>query len=213
MSRIARIVGLILLFMLAVTMFPVGVAAQASDPATETVTIQLDGTTPTGMQIIGALVVKRTPGTGKADLKFNGTINGQPASATATATETWSGNGTAVIKVTEITSWNSSMPKPALMNIELVQVSAGLLTLNGIPMAASGSLLPPGSGNASYVVGNAGEGVDTLVFLPNTGQGGVLAGPLLIAGFLVTICPMLVAFGALLNKLAGRMGATAPSAK
>jgi hypothetical protein len=211
MSRIARIASPIVLLMLAATMFTGHAWAQAA--STETVTIQLDSTTPMGTHLIGALVIKRTVGTGQAALSFDGTINGLPASATANATETWPSGDRGEITVTEITSWNASVPRPNAMKVELAQVGPGVVTINGIPMAASGAIRPPGSGSATYTVTNPGQGTDPLSLLPKTGDGGVLADPLLVVGFLVAIGPALVVLGTLLGKLAGLRGTTVQGAR
>ncbi len=203
MRQITRIASLSLMFMLAFTFFPGGAGAQAAKSNTETVTIQVDAATPTGVHVTGTLVVTRALGTGQAGLKFNGTIEGKPASATANATEVWSGSGKSAINVTEITSWNASVPKPALMKIELSQAGPGVILFNGVPMATSADLVAPGSGNISYVVTNPGKGVDTITMLPRTGEGVTQSDPLMIAGFLVIIGPLMVLLGIALSKIAG----------
>ncbi|MEP6776722.1 MAG: hypothetical protein ABJA50_14100 [Chloroflexota bacterium] len=213
MKRITQIAGLALLFMMALAIVPRGawaqttsapssfVAVQAARTSDEYVTVQIDGATPTGVHIVGTLVVRRTLSTGEANLSFNGTVEGQPASASAIASETWAGTGKDELNVTSITSWNAPVPQPSLMNVHLSQVGPGLLTINGIPMATSAELLPPGSGNQTYVVTNPGVGEDSVAFLPQTGSGGAMLDPLMIAMFLVTIGPLLVVVGIVISKI------------
>ncbi len=203
MTQVTRIASLTLLFMLAFTIFPGGAGAQAAKFNTEIVTLQIDASTPTGTHVIGALVVTRSLDTGQATLKFNGTIDGKPASATANATETWFGNGKSAFAITEITSWNALVPKPELITIELSQAGPGVILFNGVPMAASADLVAPGSGNLSYVVTNSGKGEDSITMLPKTGYGSTQSDPLMIAGFLVVIGPLMLLVGVLLSKVFG----------
>lgn len=201
MFGISRIGGIALMVMFAAIADPLGARAQNNRSATEFVTIQLDATTLTGTHIAGSLVIERVVGTGTARLDFNGTIDGAPALAAANATETWNGSDSAVVAITEITSWNAPIPRPQAMSIKLSQVGGGLVTLNGIPLAVSAPLAPPGSGNLSYVATTPNQGEIPITFLPKTGQGGAGTEPLLIVGFLVSFVPLTVGLGVVFNKL------------
>src|SRR5947209_15401793 len=95
MSQIARKLGALALLFVAVVAFPAGAFAStthANLTTPETITIQVDVTTPTNTTVVGTVLVKRTPGTNVVDIEFNGTVNGKQAHATAKATETWGDN-------------------------------------------------------------------------------------------------------------------------
>lgn len=204
MYRGIIVFGMALFIALAGSISPAGAWAQSTQSGNEIVTIQIDVTTPAGVPMIGTLVIERVKGTGQAHLKFNGTIEGKPASATANGTESWSGNGQATIKITEVTSWNVAVPRPSPMTLMLSQAGTGLITVNGVPFAASPQLAAPGNGNMSYVVTNSGKGVDSIVLLPRTGDGGLQVNPFMVALLLIAVGPMMIILGSVLGKLSGR---------
>lgn len=209
MSRTARVIRNIALLALAAFIFPM--SAFASTAAThgnltapETVTIQVDSSAPNGAKIVGTVTIKRTPGSPTSQVIFHGTINGKPADATANATESWSGSTNDKIHVTEITSWNAAVARPGLMDIELSQAGAGLVTVNGIPLAINGSIAPPGSGDMTYMVTNPGSGEQNVGLLPQTGEGSILSDPNLLSGIMVAMGAAILILGLRLGRRAGR---------
>src|SRR5881392_2020336 len=101
MMRIIRSTKFFILGLLALALLPAGVLADQLK--SEVVSIQVNITTPGGMTVIGTVVARRSLGAQiSTDLAFNGMINGQPASATATATEHWLGGGKEDIDITSI---------------------------------------------------------------------------------------------------------------
>ena len=211
MSQIARVIRSIPLFALAFAalIFPVSAfASPSANPgnltAPETVTIQVDTTAPNGAKIAGTVVIKRTPGSPTSQVTFHGTINGKPADATANAVETWSGNSNDKIHITEITSWHASVAQPQMLDIELSQAGHGLLTINGIPLASSAALAPPGSGDMTYMVTNPGSGEQNVGLLPQTGEGSFLSDPGMLSSILVAAGAGLLLLGLSLGKRAGR---------
>jgi hypothetical protein len=175
-------------------LFAASAFAQAN---TETVTLQVDVTLPVGTQVTGTALIQRQPGTMTDDISFVGTINGSYASLKATGSEAWSGAGEATFTIDKITEWNTGKKQPPLpMTFQVSQPSAGLLLVNGAPVAISGELKAPGSGSASYVVTAAGNGPQVLTTLPNTGEGPAMTfTPVSIALSLVASGLALVAFG------------------
>lgn len=203
MNLLARTVCLLaLLGILSVGFAPRGAAARAG---METVTILLDFTTPNGVQVTGTIVAKRQMGTATlTEATFNGMVNGQPASATATGGEKWSGNTVAEFDLTSFTQWNVGLARPGPMKIVVSQAAPGLVTINGIPMAIDGNLAAPGMGRTSYKVTNPGQSTGEIVFLPRTGDGAVLASPLMIVALMIGPGILLVLLSGLLRKLGKR---------
>ena len=206
MNRLKRIAQVLLVGLFAVALLPLGaVAAQAS---TETISIQVNTTTPSGTSVIGTVVARRTLG-GIVDthLTFNGMINGAPASLAAEATERWTGDGQASIEITRITDWQASVPQPAVISLNVTQTGPGLVSINGVPMAMDGLLAAPGKGRTTYTMTNPGQGPAQIVALPNTGMGFSPIDPLLIVGLLITPGLALVLLSSLLRRWAGQAGA------
>jgi hypothetical protein len=181
-------------------------------PVTETVTVQVDGTTPAGTHVIGTLVVQRTAGSTEIALEFRGTVDGNPAAATAKAVEKWQGNDSAEITVTEITSWDAPLPRPDLMTVQLAEAGPNLITVNGIPMATDAPLAAPGSGSASYVITNPLQGLGQVTYLPRTGEGPAMGNPLLVVALLVFGIPVLALSAMAASKLRGLMRKTTNTA-
>lgn len=199
MNRLIRSACILTLTMFSLVFLPM--STFAADGKSETVTVEVNTTTPSGVSIIGTLVIHRQGGAEvNSNLSFNGMVNGSPASAEATATENWSGDGQAQITINEITAWNSTLPRPANLTISLSQTSAGLVSLNGIPMAIDGLLQQPFSGRTSYTVTGAGKGSSQIVMLPRTGDGQLILDPLWIVGLLVVPGLVLITISALLRK-------------
>jgi hypothetical protein len=188
MSRIARIIRNFSLIALAAFIFPMSAFASpaANLTAPETVTIQVDTTAPTSQVI------------------FHGTINGKPADATAEATEDWTSNSNDKIHVTKITSWHASVGQPKTLDIELSQAGPGLITINGIPMAINGSIVPPGGGDRMYMVTNPGSGEQNVGLLPQTGEASFLSDPNMVATLVMALGAGILIFGLSLGKRAGR---------
>jgi hypothetical protein len=210
MRRIAIIVSTLALLVAAAGVSPArtyahGAYAQEPSPATETVTVQLDASTPAGTHVIGTLVVQRTAGSTETGLEFRGTVDGNPATATAKATERWQGGDSAEITVTEITSWDVPLPRPQLMTVKLAAAGPNLITVNGIPVATNAPLAAPGSGNSSYVVTSPLQGLGEITFLPRTGAGPVVGDPLLVVALLVFGIPLLALMGLLVGKIRTRL--------
>src|SRR4051794_39212771 len=146
MNRKIKMFALLSATMLALALLPASSFAQATN--TETVTMQVDVTLPSGTHVVGTVVAKRTiinPSETDTELTFNGTINGYPASATATAVERWSDDGHATIEITKITSWKArDVDQPPPMDLVIAQAGPGLITVNGVPVAMDGQLQAPG---------------------------------------------------------------------
>ena len=203
MNRLARTACLLALFSILSVGLSLGRAAAGA--GTETVTIQLDFTTPNGVQVTGTIVAERQMGTATlTEATFNGMVNGQPASATATGGEKWSGNTVAEFDLTSFTQWNVGLDRPGPMKIVVAQAAPGLVTINGIPMAIDGNLAAPGMGRTSYKVTNPGQSTGEIVFLPKTGDGSVLASPLLIVTLMIGPGIVLVLLSGLLRRLGKR---------
>ncbi len=135
----------------------------------ESLTIQLNLSTPSGIPLTGTFVARRTLGTPiTAAWTFSGLLQGQPFKATGTAVDRWLGDGKEEIEMTSYTSWESAVPQPPLMTISLQQVGDGVIAVEGIPLAVNGKLLPPGSGNQVFMATNAGQGARPVTSLPNT---------------------------------------------
>lgn len=169
----------------------------------ETVTIQVDVTLPSGTSVVGTVVVQRTPGAATTHVSYNGTIKGKPANATAEVTETWSGN-TDKIHVVAITSWNAVVRQPTISDFELTWIGNGLITVNGIPFAINAPLEGPGTGNHTYVVTMPGSGSQDVKTLPQTGSGSLLSDPMMLSGLLVAVGAGLLLLGITLSRRAGR---------
>lgn len=152
---------------------PAHVGAQQSQ-STETITLLIDATSPTGLKISGSVVITRHFGSGPAndDFTFAGMIDGKQANVAGSGSESWSAGGQAQISLDSITQWNAPAARPGTgISLNLVQDAGNVATLNGIPVALNAKLLPPGSGNASYMVTNAGQGTAMIYSLPRTGSG------------------------------------------
>lgn len=207
MNRFLHSARLFTLILLGLVFLPV--AAFAAETKTETVTIEVNTTTPGGVPIIGTVVVHRTGDAAvQSAVSFNGMVNGAPTSAQATATENWSSDGQAQITINEITGWNSTVPQPANLTINLSQTSAGVVSVNGIPVAIDGLLQMPFTGRTSYSVTSAGGGSHQIDTLPRTGAGPLAINPLLIVGLLIASGLVLMALGTLVQQQ-GRRAARA----
>src|SRR6478672_7099822 len=111
MNRIMRSAKFLILGLLALALLPAGVLAEQL--TTETLSIQVNITTPTNMTILGTVVARRTLGAEiTTDLTFNGMINGAPASGTAKAVEHWLGTGQEDIEITLVTTGPASVDLP-----------------------------------------------------------------------------------------------------
>ncbi len=222
MNRFTRVVGLLFLSLLSLVALPIG--AFAAQVATETVTIQVNITTPDGTTFIGTVVAHRqdtTPVT--TELTFNGTVNGVPTKATATATEEWSSDGQAHIVITNLQKVGSapltglsSLSKGAAVlaaplardvDVILMQPSPNLISVNGIPLAIDGQMTKPFTigGRAAYVVTMPGQGSTQIAVLPRTGNSGLILTPLLLGS-------LLVGFGLVLVGVSRRVRAGATRA-
>jgi hypothetical protein len=213
MNRVLRIAPILLFSLFALILQPGFAAAAAA--CTETVTIQVNFTLPSGQSVIGTVVAHRIVGNPtQTELNFTGMIDGSPATATAEATETWSGDSQATLTITKITSWNASVGQPDPLTINVVQTAPGLLTVNGLPVAMNGLLHAPACGTSTYTFTNPGQGPTAIVGLPNTGAGPLLADPLAIAVLLIVSGLLVVLLGLGMGKLAGRgSGAPRPTGK
>ncbi len=178
----------------------------------ETLTIQLDFKTPAGTPVTGTFVAHRTLGaTVTADWTFNGLVQGRPVSASGTAVDRWHGDGKEEIEITSFTSWQMGVPQPPPMTISLAQVSDGVLTVQGLPLAVNGKLLPPGSGNQVFMATNAGQGSQPVTSLPNT-AGSPHVTSLIVGGAVVSAAAILcLALGRLLQAQR-RLGRNVPAA-
>jgi hypothetical protein len=170
--KIFRTIQLLVLSLGLLAILPLG--AQAAT-AIETVTMQVNLTSPRGMKVIGTVVAYRTLGSVvNTELSFNGMINGAPASGNATAVEHWLGNGKEDIEITGVSNWRGPVDALAPMNLHLEQHGSGVISVNGVPVAMNGVLQPPGSGDLSYTFTDAGQGSHDIGTLPNTGLGDTL---------------------------------------
>jgi len=214
MNRVKRIASFITLGMLALSLAPTGVQAQQA-ARSETVTVQVDVRTPVGTQITGTIVAQRTcsdSGTTLTDLSFTGMVNGKPASASATGTETWSGNSAAEFNLGSVTAWNIPLTKPTTLKLNIVQTGPGLISVNGVPVAIDGDLMAPCSGKTLYTVTNAGQSTGQIVLLPKTGVGSIWANPLFIVTLLVVPGTLMILLSGLVRKAGERRVTASDSA-
>jgi hypothetical protein len=212
MNRIKRIAGIMILTLLAVTIAPVGVMAQPAS-GNETVTILVDVRTLTGTQITGTITAQRQcggSGTTFTALSFNGMVNGQPASASANGTETWSSNNAIEFELGTITAWKVPLTKPARLNLTIVQTTPDLISVNGVPVAIDGMLAAPCGGKTRYTVTNAGQSTELIVLLPKTGSGPIWAHPLFIMTMMVVPGLALIVVSSMLRKIAERRVTAGP---
>jgi uncharacterized Zn-binding protein involved in type VI secretion len=183
MNKIWRVADLLLLAVSAFAFTAQGAMAQQG--GSETVSIQINVTTPGGASVVGTLVARRQCGsTTVTDLSFNGMINGKPTTATASADETWSGDSKAEISNLKVTSWESSVPRPVALDLTIVQAAPGVITVNGVPAAIDGDLKGPCGGRTTYMLTNAGQGASQIALLPKTGDGPWFGHPLVIVALL-----------------------------
>jgi hypothetical protein len=203
MTRVLRIVPILLVSLFALILQPGNAAAAAT--CTETVTVQVNFTMPDGHSVIGTVVAHRTIGdTTQTTLNFTGMINGSPATATAEGTELWTSDSQATLAITKFTSWNASVGQPDPLTVNVVQTAPGLLTVNGLPVAMNGLLHAPACGTSAYTFTNPGQGPTQVAVLPNTGAGPFLADPALVAVLLMLAGFMLVLASRVLGKRARR---------
>ncbi len=202
MNKVMKLASALVLSLFALSFAPVGASAQGA--VSETVTVQINANTPAGTRIIGTAVARRHCGTATlTDLKCNGTINGLPASAAASATERWTSNSTGEVTVNRPTEWNmGGLGKPGGFTLNVVQTSPGLITVNGVPMAIDGDLKAPCGGRTTFLVTNPGQGEAQVVFLPHTGDGPLALHPLVIVGLLLVPGVFLVVLSSLLHRVA-----------
>ncbi|MDP9314590.1 MAG: hypothetical protein M3R24_27550 [Chloroflexota bacterium] len=173
---VALVVGVLALI-------PTLLAAQSQH---ETITAQVNITTPGGTKIIGTVVGQRALGaTVSTDWSFAGMVNGVPAKAAGTAVERWNGNASATLELTSISEWQAPAPKPALISVPVTQVGSGVASVAGIPFAIGGALPVPGQGSMSFAVTNSGQGSKPITQLPNTAGMPLLFHPFVLTGILV----------------------------
>lgn len=209
MNLLKRLAPLVLLGLFAFILVPFAAGAASG---TETITVQVNTTTPNGTSVIGTLTVVRHLGTPiLSDLSFDGMVNGKPVSVAASGIENWPGssasalrintaglapvatNPSAAFSITSVSKWNAPIAQPALpFQMALDQSSPGLVTINGVPLALSGPLPVPGSGDMTLSVANAGKGPTQIANLPNTGAGPGAITPLEIASGLIGLGLLLV---------------------
>lgn len=164
---------LIMVGMLFVALLPTIAAAQ--QPSTETVTVQVRGTLPTGTIVIGTVVVQRTCGSPvTSQFTFNGMVNGHQAQFTGTMHENWLGNGKEEVEVLSTSVPGLVLGESPLRKVVLAQTGANTIAVDGIPVAIDGTLVQPCGGRTSYTVTNIGQGSRTIQQLPNTASNQVL---------------------------------------
>jgi hypothetical protein len=182
MRRMLGTMAYILAFAILLLSGSVPAAAQGSGSSTETVTAQVSLTLPNAQPLTGTIVNQRVLGSPvQSRWAFTGMLAGQPVRVAGTATERWMGDGQIVIDVTAITEYrigaqqptynaDGSIAIPALLRQSVVVVGQGngIVVVAGFPLAISGRLSPPGSGNLNYTLTNAGQGPAQVVRLPNT---------------------------------------------
>lgn len=206
MNNVKRIASFIALGMLALSLAPTGAQAQQA-VRSETVTVQVDVRTPAGTQITGTIVAQRKcsdSSSALTDLAFNGMVNGQPASASATGTETWSGNSTAEFNLISVSAWSIPLTKPSTLKLNIAQTAPGLISVNGVPVAIDGDLMAPCGGKTHYTVTNAGQSTGQIVLLPKTGAGPIWANPLFIVVLLVVPGTLMLVLSSLVRKMGER---------
>lgn len=172
---------LVLLTLSLSLLLPLQVAAQGGS---ETITAQLSFTLPSGEPVSGTLVNRRSLGAQiSSTWTFNGMINGQQFTSAGNAVERWLGDGQLEIQMTEVTEFAVAgqppmtnpdgtpyVPQGLLQTVVVSDLGGGMLSVRGVPLALSGGLLPPGSGDLNYVLTNAGQGSSSLSQIPNTAQ-------------------------------------------
>jgi uncharacterized Zn-binding protein involved in type VI secretion len=213
MRRSLRLAPLLLLSLLAILLLPTIAAAQ--QVARETVTIQINGRTPAGTSVIGVVVARRSCGaTVESEVTFNGMINGLPAAFSGKVIEHWLGDGKEEVEVISTDLAGLVVAKLPVRKILVAQAGANLVTVEGLPVAIDGVLEPPCGGRTSYTATNAGQGVRTILTLPNTASNTDVEGPqyelfqpLMVAGLLVGAGILLILASRLLRE---RPSAPAP---
>lgn len=207
---------LILLGMIIVPLLPTTAAAQQA--STETVTVQVNGQTPSGTAVIGTIVLQRTCGSSTtSNVTFNGMVNGRPAAFTGTVRENWLGNGKEELEVLSTDLKGLVLGRSPLRNILLAQTGANTITIDGLPAAIDGTLEQPCSGRTSYTVTNIGQGARAIRELPNTSSRAgledvqqVLLQPYAIAGLFVGAGAVLILASRLLrDRTQNRPGVSA----
>jgi hypothetical protein len=157
---------------------PLVAAAQGSR---ETTSLQVSVTLPDGQQLSGSVVDQRVLGPSiTSDWSFNGMLNGKPASAAGAAEQRWLGDGKLEVTLTDVTAFSldgRSVPTniegkpdvPQLIGQTLLVETTGdgIVTVRGIPLAIGGTLLPPGSGDQTFVITNAAAGTGQVSEIPN----------------------------------------------
>lgn len=226
MNLMQRVIPAFLAGLLVMVLLPFAAGA-AGD--TETVTIQVNTTTPGGTRVIGTVTAVRHLGNPvQTDITFRGMVNGAPVTVSASGTEQWSGGGSTALRInsvgaapasgdlsasfsiTSVSNWPAAIPQPPLpFGMDLAQ-SGGVATLNGVPLAISGPLPAPGSGNVNLTITNAGQGPTTIDKLPNTGAGPAGITPWSIAGTLIGLGLLLVGLSRLIGR---RRPVAAPDAR
>jgi hypothetical protein len=209
MRFIVRIVAALALL----TLLPGSGSAQQVQ--TEVATAQIN-ITALNISFIGTAVSHRTLGTNPlvSTWSFKGMINNHPADMSGKAEERWTSDGEAVVTLTEILTWNTTLPRPITKVYVVRQVSEGLVYVNNIPFAINGWLLfpgkasqpdpsrpadAPGFNNRPYIITMAGQGIQPVKSLPNTtGVEALLFNPYLLTlglfggGFLLILLSRLL---------------------
>jgi hypothetical protein len=181
--------GLLALVLLILLATP---AQAASGP--EVLTIYVDLAMPGGKALVGAFVVQRQISGPQGSWSFNGMLDGRHLTANGTANERWDAKGLGTIELTAISAPGVTLTNIPVRSVTISTGNGGLITLVGVPFAVSGPINPPGAGDATLMVTNAGQGARVIRSLPNTAGTpaitvelivmvlGVLGAALLIAG-------------------------------
>jgi hypothetical protein len=188
----------------------------AAQGGSETITAQVTLTMPSGERVAGTLVNRRTLDAAvHSTWTFNGMLNGQPVRAGGEAAERWLGDGKLEIAMTKITEFTVNngpvatnpdgspyIPQSLLQTVVIETSGDGVVSVRGIPIAIGGKLLPPGSGDQSYVVSNAGAGAGRVTAIPNTADRAPAAAPLYTPALAGAALAVLA--GAALRRIAPR---------
>jgi hypothetical protein len=198
MTRLLHGAPRLLLLLFALALLPLTAAAE--EIPTQTVSIQVNISAPSGASIIGTIVARRTGGAGvTTELSFTGMMNGAPASMKGTAVERWTGDNQSQLQLTSITEWHAAVAQPSLLTLDISQSSPDVFYVNGVVFAIDHALQAPFGDRNSYVITMPGQGTSQIKVLPNTGDGPGIT-PLMIVGLLIGPGIVLVLLGSLLRK-------------
>lgn len=144
--------------------------------------------------LIGTYVVQRNTTGAPESWTFNGMLDGKRGTANGTITERWDANGHGTLELITFSSTGIAFDQIPTRTITLDAGTDVIFTLLGVPFAIKGTISPPGAGNASIFITNAGQGTQLIQELPNT-SGDASYSSATIAGAMITCGLPLLSLG------------------